>query len=98
MASSAPTSATGRAQNPIGRRNPIKFFALTCILLLSFRFLSQKYHIHNLTKDGSALKVDQEGLIAHMNHIKRCILAEGALKSTGAFAARHRLLLGDESS
>ncbi|GER39975.1 homoserine O-acetyltransferase [Striga asiatica] len=106
MASSAPPSAT-----PIGSRKPlgflenakkskqsfIQFFAMTGILLLSCRSLGQKYRIHNLTEDASALKEDQEGLIARMNHIKRSLRAEAALEPTGAFAARLRLLFGDES-
>ncbi|GFQ06882.1 hypothetical protein PHJA_002832200 [Phtheirospermum japonicum] len=112
MAFSAPPSATGRVQNPSGSRKPlgflaiakkrkhsfIQFAAMTGILLLSCRSLGQKYRIHDLTEDTVALIEDQESLSARMNLIKRSLLAEAALEPTGNFAARLRLLFGDESN
>ncbi|KAI3464741.1 hypothetical protein Pfo_021404 [Paulownia fortunei] len=112
MASSAPPSAAGGVQNPSGSRKRlglianamkrkqsfVQFFAMTGILLLSFRSLAQKYRIHDLTEDTASLKEDQESLTARMNHIKQSLLAEAALEPTGAFAARLRLLFGDESN
>lgn len=71
---------------------------MTGILLLSCRSLGQKYRIHDLTEDMAALREEEESLTSRMNHIKQSLLAEAALEPTGAFAARLRLLFGDESN
>ncbi|KAL2524941.1 hypothetical protein Adt_09995 [Abeliophyllum distichum] len=112
MSSSAqPSTNGGSVQNFGGRRKPlgfmanamkrkqsfIQFFAMTGILLLSVRSVGQKYRIHNLTEDTVALKEEQEGLISRMNNIKQSLLAAAALEPTGAFAAKLRLLFGEES-
>ncbi|KAL8524278.1 hypothetical protein ACS0TY_014012 [Phlomoides rotata] len=111
MASPAPPSAGG-VKNPNGHRKPlsllenakkskhgfIQFFAMTGILLLSFRSLAQKYRIYDLTEDTSALREDQQSLTDRMNHIKQSLLDEAAREPTGTFAARLRLLFGDESN
>ncbi|KAL6524900.1 hypothetical protein OROMI_030493 [Orobanche minor] len=112
MAFSTPPSSVGRVHNPSDNRKSlgfianakkrkhsfIQFIAMTGILLLSCRSLGQKYRIHNLNEENAALKEDQQGLTDRMNHIKRSLLAEAAIEPTGAFAARIRLLFGDESS
>ncbi|KAL3638997.1 hypothetical protein CASFOL_016904 [Castilleja foliolosa] len=112
MAFSAPPSAAGRVQNPNGSRKPlgfiaiakqrkhsfIQFAAMTGILLLSCRSLGQKYRIHDLSEDIAALREDEESFSARMDHIKRSLLAEAAHEPTGNFAARLRILFGDESN
>lgn len=109
MASSVPPSAADGVRNPRGssgffqnaikmKHSFIQFFAMTGILLLSCRSLGQKYRIHDLTEDMAALREEEETLTSRMNHIKQSLLAEAALEPTGAFAARLRLLFGDESN
>ncbi|KAL0360462.1 UNVERIFIED_CONTAM: hypothetical protein Sradi_3730700 [Sesamum radiatum] len=113
MASAAPSSSTaGGVRNPRGQAKSlgfvanalkrkhsfIQFFAMTGILLLSCRSLGQKYRIHDLVEDTAALKEEQDSLTSRMNRIKQGLLDEAALEPTGAFAARLRLLFGDESN
>lgn len=74
----------------------VQFFIMTGILLTSLRSLGQKYRIHELTEDAVALTQEQESITARMNHIKQSLRAEAAAEPTGAFAARLRLLFGDE--
>ncbi|KAL5547587.1 hypothetical protein UlMin_002818 [Ulmus minor] len=109
MASSAPSSSGAGVQNPkkgLGARfvanamkrkdSYIQFFAMTGILLLSVRSLGQKYRIHNLLEDTTALKEEEETLVGRMEHIKRGLLHEASLEPTGLFASRLRLLFGKE--
>ncbi|KAL2538117.1 hypothetical protein Fot_19508 [Forsythia ovata] len=106
MASSAPPSTASDRRKPLGfmenvmkrKQSFVQFFAMTGILLLSVRSVGQKYRIHNLTEDTAALKEEQESLVSRMNIIKQSLLAEAALEPTGAFAARLRLLFGEESN
>lgn len=104
MASSAPPSSA--AQNPakslgfiataMKRKDSfIQFFAMTGILLLSVRSLGQKYRLHDLHEDTSAVKEEQEALANRMNNIKRDLLHEASLEPTGLFASRLRLLFGE---
>ncbi|EPS60944.1 hypothetical protein M569_13857, partial [Genlisea aurea] len=102
--------ATGGLRTPVGGRKPLKFwenakkrkhsflqfFAMTGILMLSFRSLGQKYRINDLTEDAAALREEQEGLIARKDRIKRRLLDEADAEPTGAFAARLRVLFGSE--
>ncbi|KAJ0085704.1 hypothetical protein Patl1_09445 [Pistacia atlantica] len=67
------------------------------ILLLSLRSLGQKYYLHELEEDTSALKEEQESLTHRMNKIKSSLLHEASLESTGRFASRLRLLFGEEN-
>ncbi|XP_021283605.1 uncharacterized protein LOC110416095 [Herrania umbratica] len=78
------------------RHNFIQFFAMTGILLLSVRSLGQKYRIHDLQEDTTALKQEQESLTDRMKNIKRGLLDEASLEPTGLFASRLRLLFGDD--
>ncbi|KAF2324751.1 hypothetical protein GH714_016633 [Hevea brasiliensis] len=71
---------------------------MTGILLLSIGSLSQKYRIHDLQEDTSALKQEQQTLTDRLNNIKRGLLHEAALDPTGLFAARLRILFGEEDS
>ncbi|KAE8057330.1 hypothetical protein FH972_014031 [Carpinus fangiana] len=106
MASSAPRSTAG-AQNP--KKAPsllanakkhknsfVQFFAMTGILLLSVRSLGQKYRIHDLQEDTSALKEERETLTERMKNIKRDLLHEASREPSGLFASRLRLLFGEE--
>ncbi|XVF35873.1 hypothetical protein REPUB_Repub19eG0009000 [Reevesia pubescens] len=108
MASSAPpgSSTTGQnARKSLGfmknavkyKHNFIQFFAMTGILLLSCRSLGQKYRIHDLQEDTAALKQEQESLIDRMKNIKRELLHEASLESSGRFASRLRILFGDDN-
>ncbi|KAJ4966322.1 hypothetical protein NE237_018171 [Protea cynaroides] len=103
---SASSSSTGSVQNPkkslglfanaIKRKDSfIQFFAMTGIFLLSMRSLGQKYRINDLQEDTSALKEEHGTLTDRMKSIKRGLLDEAALDSTGLFASRLRLLFAD---
>lgn len=70
---------------------------MTGILLLSVRSLGQKYRIHDLEEDTSALKEEQESLTNRMNNIKRSLLHEASLERTGVFASRLRYLFGEDN-
>ncbi|KDP36847.1 hypothetical protein JCGZ_08138 [Jatropha curcas] len=107
MASSAPpgsATATRSSRKPLGlianamkrKDSFIQLFAMTGILLLSVRSLGQKYRIHGLEEDTSALKQEQQTLTDRLNNIKRGLLHEASLEPTGLFAARLRLLFGDD--
>lgn len=109
MALPAQSSKSAGVGNPFGRKAPglfenakkqkssfVQFFIMTGILLTSLRSLGQKYRIYELTEDGAALRQEQESIVSRMNHIKHSLRAEAANEPTGAFAARLRLLLGDE--
>lgn len=109
MAPAAQSSEAARVGNVFGRKVPglfenakkqkssfVQFFIMTGILLSSLRSLGQKYRIYELTEDGTALRQEQESITSRMNHIKQSLRAEAANDPTGAFAARLRLLLGDE--
>uniref|UniRef100_A0A2P2MYR9 Uncharacterized protein n=1 Tax=Rhizophora mucronata TaxID=61149 RepID=A0A2P2MYR9_RHIMU len=106
MGSSAPSSsaAAPKPKKSLGlmanamknKHSFIQFFAMTGILLLSMRSLGQKYRIYDLEEDNSALKQEQENLLQRMNNIKRGLLHEASLDSTGLFASRLRLLFGDQ--
>lgn len=109
MASSGTPSSTGNtAQNPkksLGfienakkhKHSFIQLFAMTGILMLSVRSLGQKYRIHDLQEDTSALKEEKESLSNRMNNIKRSLLHEASLEPTGHFASRLRRLFGEEN-
>ncbi|KAG6591237.1 hypothetical protein SDJN02_12934, partial [Cucurbita argyrosperma subsp. argyrosperma] len=107
MAPSSPSSSAPEFQMPkkplslfanaLKRKDSfIQFFAMTGILLLSVRSLGQKYRIHDLQEDTTALKQEQETLIDRMKNIKRSLLHEASLDSTGLFASRLRLLFTQE--
>jgi hypothetical protein len=107
MASSAPQNSAAGAQNPKKslpffanarkhKHSFIQFFAMTGILLLSVRSLGQKYRIHDLREDTSALKEERETLAERMRNIKRDLLHEASREPTGRFASRLRLLFGEE--
>ncbi|KAK6939051.1 hypothetical protein RJ641_032559 [Dillenia turbinata] len=68
----------------------IQFFAMTGILLLSFRSLGQKYRLHDLHEDTCALREEKKNLTDRMANIKRGLLDEAALDSSGLFASRLR--------
>ncbi|XP_057797005.1 uncharacterized protein LOC131013020 [Salvia miltiorrhiza] len=78
------------------KSNFVQLFIMSGVLLMSIGSLGQKYRLHELTEDAIVLKEEQESIIARMNHIKQSLRAEAAAEPTGAFAARLRLLLGDE--
>ncbi|KAF7817676.1 cytoplasmic tRNA 2-thiolation protein 1-like protein [Senna tora] len=106
--SSAPprsaAAAASKSKNYVGfmanakkhKHSFIQFFAMTGIMLLSVRSLGQKYRIHDLQEDTYALKEEQESLSERMKSIKRALLHEASLDSTGLFASRLRLLFGEE--
>ncbi|EOA25691.1 hypothetical protein CARUB_v10019044mg [Capsella rubella] len=78
------------------RQSFFQFFAMTGILLLSFRSVSQKYRIHDLEEDTAVLKKEHESLTDRMNKIKSDLLHQASIDSTGVFASRIRLLFGDD--
>ncbi|XP_076925443.1 uncharacterized protein LOC143588276 [Bidens hawaiensis] len=83
--------------NAIKRKHSfIQFFAMTGIFLLSMRSVGQKYRIQDLQDDTAALEKEQASLNDRMNHIKNSLLVEAALDSTGTFAAKLRVLFGDD--
>ncbi|PON60601.1 hypothetical protein PanWU01x14_152130 [Parasponia andersonii] len=93
----ASRKSLGLVANAIKRKDSfIQFFAMTGILLLSVRSLGQKYRIHDLIEDTSALKEEQKALTARMNNIKRALLHEASLEPTGLFATRLRLLFAEK--
>ncbi|KAG2321107.1 hypothetical protein Bca52824_014320 [Brassica carinata] len=73
-----------------------QFAAMTGILLLSFRSVSQKYRIHDLEEDTAVLKKESESLTDRMSRIKSDLLHQASIDSSGVFAARLRLLFGDD--
>ncbi|GMJ15399.1 hypothetical protein like AT1G20430 [Hibiscus trionum] len=79
------------------KHNFIQFFAMTEILLLSVRSLGQKYRMHDLEEDTTALKQEQQSLTNRMSNIKRDLLHEASLEPSGRFASRLRLIFGDDS-
>ncbi|KAK3038875.1 hypothetical protein RJ639_028597 [Escallonia herrerae] len=90
-------SSLGFLPNALKRKDSfIQFFVMTGILLLSVRSVGQKYRIHDLQEDMSALRKERDDVTDRMSHIKRSLLAEAALDSTGVFASRLRLLFGDD--
>ncbi|KAL5713872.1 cytosolic thiouridylase subunit Ctu1 [Ranunculus cassubicifolius] len=102
MASVPPTStirnprkSLGFVANALKRKDSfIQFIAMTGILLLSMRSLGQKYRLHHLQEDMYSLKEEQDSLTERMKNIKNGLLEEAAKDSTGAFAARLRVLFG----
>lgn len=70
---------------------------MTGILLLSMRSVGQKYRIQELQEDTDALQQEKNSLSDRFNHIKSSLLAEAALDTTGAFAARLRSVFGDNN-
>ncbi|EEF52818.1 uncharacterized protein LOC8267868 [Ricinus communis] len=93
-----PRKAVGLIANAMKRKDSfIQFFAMTGILLLSVRSLGQKYRIHDLEEDMSALKEEQQTLTTRLSNIKQGLLHEASLDTTGLFASRLRHLFGDEN-
>ena len=106
--SSAPSSSGAVSQNskkPLGlianvkkhKNSFVQFLAMTGILLLSVRSLGQKYRIHDLQEDTTALKKERDSLTERMKSIKLALHREASLDSTGLFASRLRVLFGDEN-
>ncbi|CAN8292267.1 unnamed protein product [Cochlearia groenlandica] len=69
-----------------------QFFAMTGILLLSFRSVSQKYRIHDLEEDTDALKKERDSLTDRMSRIKTDLMHQASVDSSGVFSSRLRLL------
>ncbi|KAI3791117.1 hypothetical protein L2E82_04730 [Cichorium intybus] len=93
-----PKQSLGFVATALKRKDSfIQFFAMTGIFLLSMRSVSQKYRIQDLQEDTHALEQEKDSLSDRINHIKSSLLAEAALDPTGAFAARLRLLFGDNN-
>lgn len=91
-----PKQSLGFVANAIKRKDSfIQFFAMTGILLLSMRSVGQKYKIQELEDDTAALEKEKILISERINHIKSSLLAEAALDTTGSFAARLRVLFGD---
>ncbi|KAI3916113.1 hypothetical protein MKW98_004554 [Papaver atlanticum] len=85
MASSSGTKKQiGLLANALKRKDSfIQFFAMGGILLLSMRSLGQKYRLHSLQEDNYDLREEHEKLTEKMKNIKRSLLDEAALDSTG---------------
>lgn len=92
-----PRKSLGLVANAMKRKDSfIQLFAMTGIFLLSIRSLGQKYQIHDLQEDTIALKEEQKNLTDRMKNIKRSLLHEASLDSSGLFASRLRLLFGED--
>ncbi|KAL9358474.1 hypothetical protein Peur_046597 [Populus x canadensis] len=92
-----PRKSLGLVSNAMKRKDSfIQLFAMTGIFLLSIRSLGQKYQIHDLQEDTIALKEEQKNLTDRMKNIKRSLLHEASLDSSGLFASRLRLLFGED--
>ncbi|KAJ6684667.1 hypothetical protein OIU79_014893 [Salix purpurea] len=92
-----PRKSLGLVANAMKRKDSfIQLFAMTGIFLLSVRSLGQKYQIHDLQEDTIALKEEQKNLTDRMKNIKRGLLHEASLDSSGLFASRLRLLFGED--
>ncbi|KAI3855610.1 hypothetical protein MKW92_014740 [Papaver armeniacum] len=95
-----PSSCSGTSKKQIGllanalkrKDSFIQFFAMGGILLLSMRSLGQKYR---LQEDNYILREKHEKLTEKMKNIKRSLLDEAALDSTGFLASRLQLLFGN---
>ncbi|WCJ44321.1 hypothetical protein M5689_024994 [Euphorbia peplus] len=109
MASSVPPRSAGGGGGPKPKRSLglmenakkhkhsfIQLFAMTGIMLVSFKSLGQKYRIHGLQEETEALKEEHQTLTERMNTIKRDLLHEASLDSTGHFASRLRNLFGSD--
>ncbi|OVA10874.1 hypothetical protein BVC80_8879g12 [Macleaya cordata] len=106
MASPSSSSSSGfqNSRKPVGfianaikrKDSFIQLFAMAGILLLSMRSLGQKYRLHDLQEDNYALRDEHEALTERMKNIKRSLLDEAALDSTGLLASRLRVLFGSE--
>lgn len=100
---STAAAAAGNPRKPLGflenvkkrKHSFIQFLAMTGILLLSVRSLGQKYRIHDLLEDTSALRDERDTLTSRMDGIKRDLRREASLEPSGLFAARLRSLFGD---
>ncbi|CAH1418930.1 unnamed protein product [Lactuca virosa] len=93
-----PKQSLGFVATALKRKDSfIQFFAMTGILLLSMRSVSQKYRIQELQEDTNALQEEKNSISDRINHIKSSLLAEATLDTTGAFAARLRILFGDNN-
>ncbi|KAI3943494.1 hypothetical protein MKW92_053320 [Papaver armeniacum] len=66
------------------------------ILLLSMKSLGQKYRLHSLQEDNYDLREEHEKLTEKMKNIKRSLLDEATLDSTGLLASQLRLLFGND--
>uniref|UniRef100_A0A1J3I5Y7 Uncharacterized protein n=2 Tax=Noccaea caerulescens TaxID=107243 RepID=A0A1J3I5Y7_NOCCA len=73
-----------------------QFFAMSGMLLLSFRSISQKYRIHQLEEDTAALMEERDSLNDRMKKIKSSLLHQATIDSSGVFASRLRLLFSDD--
>ncbi|KAK9066338.1 hypothetical protein SSX86_013660 [Deinandra increscens subsp. villosa] len=92
-----PKKSLGFVANALKRKHSfIQFFAMTGIFMLSMRSVGQKYRIADLEEDTAALEKEQNSLYDRINHIKSSLLAEAAVDTTGTFAARLRVLFGDD--
>ncbi|BAT77639.1 hypothetical protein LR48_Vigan09g036300 [Vigna angularis] len=103
-ASPTPGTAAGNSKKGLGflshavkrKDSFIQFFAMTGILLLSMRSLGQKYKIHNLEEDIHVLRDENASLSDRIKNIKRDLLREASLDSSGLFASRLRRLFSAE--
>ncbi|CAA7042545.1 unnamed protein product [Microthlaspi erraticum] len=73
-----------------------QFFAISGMLLLSFRSISQKYQIHQLEEEMVVLNDERDSLNDRMKQIKSSLLRQATVDSTGVFASRLRLLFSDD--
>ncbi|MCL7028531.1 hypothetical protein MKW94_029680 [Papaver nudicaule] len=97
--SSGAQKQIGLFANALKRKDSfIQFFAMGGILLLSMRSLGQKYRLHGLQEDNYDLREEHEKLTEKMKNIKRSLLNEAHLDSTGSLASRLRLLFGNDEN
>ncbi|RDX69284.1 hypothetical protein CR513_51624, partial [Mucuna pruriens] len=75
----------------------IQLFAMTGILLLSMRSLSQKYRIHGLQEDIHTLTLEHASLTDRINNIKRDLLLEASQDPSALFASRLRHLFTQQN-
>ncbi|KAM7275139.1 hypothetical protein ACFE04_017005 [Oxalis oulophora] len=92
----AAAAPLGLVKNIIKNRHSfIQLFAMSGILLLSLRSVGQKYRLHNLEEDTSALKEEHQSLTERTNNIKTSLLHQADQDPSGLFASRLRLLFSN---
>ncbi|CAL0305881.1 unnamed protein product [Lupinus luteus] len=74
----------------------IQFIAMTAVLMVSMKSVSQKYRAHSLEEETYTLREENLSLTNRLNNIKQSLLHEASLDSTGIFASRLRHLFGEE--
>ncbi|KAG1361033.1 hypothetical protein COCNU_09G004960 [Cocos nucifera] len=86
----------GLVENAMNRKDSfVQLFLMTGILMLSLRSLGQKYRIHDLSRDTSELRQENDSLAIRTASIKDALLHEASLDPSGLLASHLRRLFQD---